>query len=115
MKISLVKIFMLSLLAIGFAGACNVTPACAQDEAATANQEAGLVGIGAGLGAGVAMGLCGVGAAWGLGTATSAIAAAGAEKPELIMRFFIYIVFIEAIAIYGLIVSIFSIMILPTI
>jgi len=65
------------------------------------------------LGAGIAIGIAGLGAAFGLGMATSAIAAAAAERPEIIGRFFIYIVFIEAIAIYALIVAIFIITMLP--
>jgi len=56
----------------------------------------------------------GVAAAIGLSMATSSIAAAGAERPEIIGRFFIFVVFIEAIAIYGLIVAIFIILMLPT-
>ncbi len=38
---------------------------------------------------------------------------AAAERPEIIGRFFIYIIFIEALAIYALITSIFIIMMLP--
>ena len=65
------------------------------------------------LGAGIAIAIAGFGAAIGLGMATSAIAAAGAERPEIIGRFFIFIVFIEALAIYALIVAIFIITMLP--
>jgi len=65
------------------------------------------------LGAAIAIAIPGLGAAFGLGMATSAIAAAGAERPEIIGRFFIFIVFIEAIAIYALIVAIFIITMLP--
>ena len=65
------------------------------------------------VGAGLSMGLAGLGAGVGLGTATSAIVAAGAERPEIIGRFFIFIVFVEAIAIYGLVVAIFIMTMLP--
>ncbi|MEM2915494.1 MAG: hypothetical protein QXH91_08880, partial [Candidatus Bathyarchaeia archaeon] len=65
------------------------------------------------LGAGIGIGVAGLGAGLGLGIATSGIAAAGAERPEIIGRFFIFIVFIEAIAIYALIVAIFVITMLP--
>lgn len=67
----------------------------------------------AGIGAGIAIGGAGLGAGIGLGIAVSSIVAAGAERPEIIGRFFIFIVFIEAIAIYGLIISIFLITFLP--
>ena len=106
------KIFLVLLLGIALVGAASLTQVYAQGEAAapTVSKELGLIAIGAG----IAIGLPGLGAALGLGTATAAIAAAGAEKPELIMKFFIYIVFIEAIAIYGLIIGVFNVMILPT-
>jgi V/A-type H+-transporting ATPase subunit K len=65
------------------------------------------------VGAGIAIGFAGLGAGIGLGTATAGIAGAGAEKPEIIFRLFIYVVFIEAVAIYGLIVSIFVMVMLP--
>jgi V/A-type H+-transporting ATPase subunit K len=54
------------------------------------------------LGAGVAAGLAALGAGLGLGTASAAAIAAIAEKPELFGRTLVYIVLIEAIAIYGL-------------
>ncbi len=75
-----------------------------------ADNQVGMIAIGAA----IAIAIPGIGAAFGLGMATSAIAAAGAERPEIIGRFFIYIVFIEAIAIYALIVAIFIITMLPT-
>lgn len=75
----------------------------------TKNLELGSAGIGAGL----AIGGAGLGAGIGLGIAVSSIVAAGAERPEIIGRFFIFIVFIEAIAIYGLIISILLITFLP--
>mgnify|MGYP002153803404 CR=1 FL=1 len=80
----------------------------AQTETSASN---GIWGLG--VGAGLAIGFAGLGAGIGLGIATSGIAAAGAERPEIIMRFFIFIVFIEAIAIYALIVAIFIITMLP--
>ena len=54
------------------------------------------------IGAGVAAGLAALGASLGLGTATAAAIAAIAEKPEVFGRTLVYIVLIEAIAIYGL-------------
>jgi V/A-type H+-transporting ATPase subunit K len=54
------------------------------------------------LGAGIAAGLAALGAGVGLGTASAAAIGAIAEKPELLGRTLLYIVLIEAIAIYGL-------------
>ena len=59
-----------------------------------------------GLGVGLAIGLAGLGAGLGMGTASSAAIAAITEKPEIFGKTVLYVVFIEAIAIYGLIVSI---------
>jgi V/A-type H+-transporting ATPase subunit K len=54
------------------------------------------------VGAGIAAGLAALGASLGLGTASAAAIAAIAEKAELFGRTLVYIVLIEAIAIYGL-------------
>ena len=62
------------------------------------------------IGAGLAIGLAGLGAGIGMGTAGAAAIGALAEKPEVFSKTLIYIVFIEAIAIYGLVVA-FMIMI----
>ncbi|MHA1594018.1 MAG: V-type ATP synthase subunit K [Candidatus Baldrarchaeia archaeon] len=57
------------------------------------------------LGAGIAVGLAGLGAGLGMGAAGSAAMGAIAERPEIFGRTMIYIVFIEAIAIYGLVIG----------
>ena len=80
------------------------------DAGGGAGQDLGMIGVGAGL----AIGLAGLGAGIGLGIGVAAIVGAGAEKPEIMMKSFIFVVFIEAIAIYGLIVSFFIILMLPT-
>lgn len=54
------------------------------------------------VGAGIAAGLAALGAGVGLGTASAAAIGAIAEKPELLGKTLLYIVLIEAIAIYGL-------------
>ncbi|MFQ6123933.1 MAG: ATP synthase subunit C [Candidatus Heimdallarchaeota archaeon] len=59
-----------------------------------------------GLGVGLTMGLVGLGCGYGMGIASSAAIAAITEKPEIFGKTVLYVVFIEAIAIYGLIVSI---------
>ncbi|RLI30653.1 hypothetical protein DRO51_04795 [Candidatus Bathyarchaeota archaeon] len=90
-------------------GVCSSLVYAEAEAGQATGPQAGLIAIGAG----IAIGIAGLGAGLGLGVATSAIAAAGAERPEIIGRFFIYIVFIEAIAIYALIVAIFAITMLP--
>ena len=57
------------------------------------------------IGAGLAIGLAGLGAGTGMGTAGAAAIGALAEKPEVFSKTLIYIVFIEAIAIYGLVIA----------
>ena len=57
------------------------------------------------IGAGMAIGLAGLGAGVGMSTASAAAIGAMAEKPETFSKSLIYIVFIEAIAIYGLVVA----------
>ncbi|TDA34610.1 V-type ATP synthase subunit K, partial [Candidatus Nezhaarchaeota archaeon WYZ-LMO7] len=57
------------------------------------------------LGAGVAIGFAALGAGIGLGTASAAAIGVIAEKPELFGRTIIYIVFVEAVAIYGLVIA----------
>jgi V/A-type H+-transporting ATPase subunit K len=57
------------------------------------------------VGAGVAIGLAGLGAGIGMGTAGAAAIGSIAEKPEMFSKTLIYIVFIEAIAIYGLVIA----------
>ncbi|MHA1644401.1 MAG: ATP synthase subunit C [Candidatus Freyarchaeota archaeon] len=58
-----------------------------------------------GIGAGLAVGLAGLGAGLGMGTASAAAIGAISEKPEVFGRSIIYIVLIEAIAIYGFVIS----------
>ncbi len=57
------------------------------------------------LGAGIAIGLAAFGAGLGLGGASAAAIGAIAEKPELFGRTMIYVVFVEAVAIYGLVIA----------
>lgn len=57
------------------------------------------------IGSGLAIGLAGLGAGIGLGTASAAAIGAVTEKPEMFGRTMIYVVFTEAIAIYGLVIA----------
>ena len=61
----------------------------------------GLIGIGVGL----AMGLAGLGAGLGMGSAGAAAVGAISERPEVFGKAMIFIVFIEAIGIYGLLIA----------
>ncbi|NPD87370.1 MAG: V-type ATP synthase subunit K [Asgard group archaeon] len=56
--------------------------------------------------AALAVGISGVGAAIGMGMAGSAAVGAITEKPEIFGKAFLFIVLIEAVAIYGLLVAI---------
>ena len=58
------------------------------------------------IGAGLAVGIAGIGAAIGMGMAGSAAIGAITEKPEIFGKAFLFIVLIEAVAIYGLLVAI---------
>tara|TARA_B100000315_G_C14402656_1_gene507202 strand:- start:357 stop:677 length:321 start_codon:yes stop_codon:yes gene_type:complete len=71
----------------------------AQDEGLSGQE--GLIVIGAAIAAGLAFFSAGI----GLGMAGSAAIGAVAEKPEMFSLTFVYIVFIEAIAIYGLVLA----------
>ena len=80
-----------SLVAVAFSLGPSQTPT-------TATSNSGLLIVGAGIAAGLAS--CGAGI--GLGTASAAAIGAIAEKPEMLGRTLLFVVLIEAIAIYGL-------------
>ncbi|MFX1482785.1 MAG: ATP synthase subunit C [Promethearchaeota archaeon] len=67
--------------------------------------DAGLGILGLAIGAGLALGLAGVGAAIGMGTASAAALGAITEKPETFGKSILYVVFIEAVAIYGFVIA----------
>ncbi len=77
----------------------SVNIAYAQEEGASGQE--GLIVIGAAIAAGLAFFSAGI----GLGMAGSAAIGAVAEKPEMFSLTFVYIVFIEAIAVYGLVLA----------
>ena len=58
------------------------------------------------LGAAIVMGLAGLGAAQGMGNASAAAMGALIERPEVFGKAMIFIVMLEAIAIYGLVIAI---------
>ncbi|TFG06340.1 V-type ATP synthase subunit K [Candidatus Thorarchaeota archaeon] len=65
----------------------------------------GLAILGLAIGAGLAIGLAGIGGALGMGTASAAALGAITEKPETFGKSILYVVFIEAIAIYGFVIA----------
>jgi len=94
---------MFALLGLAIAAGMTSAYAAAVDET---GQEAEFARIGLSkLGAGVAIGFAALGAGIGLGTASAAAIGVIAEKPELFGRTIIYIVFVEAVAIYGLVIA----------
>jgi V/A-type H+-transporting ATPase subunit K len=66
---------------------------------------AGWAILGLGVGAGLALGLAGIGAGLGMGTASAAALGAITEKPETFGKSILYVVFIEAVAIYGFVIA----------
>ena len=58
------------------------------------------------IGAALAVGIAGLGASIGMGMAGSAAVGAITEKPEVFGKAFLFVVLIEAVAIYGLLVAI---------
>jgi V/A-type H+-transporting ATPase subunit K len=67
--------------------------------------DAGVAIGGLAIGAGLALGLAGVGAGLGMGTASAAALGAITEKPETFGKSILYVVFIEAVAIYGFVIA----------
>jgi V/A-type H+-transporting ATPase subunit K len=90
------------LMAIGVVAISSmVAVAYSKSPAQTSDQLASEKGLFL-IGAGIAAGLASFGAAIGLGTASAAAIGAVAEKPEVFGRTLVFVVLIEAIAIYGL-------------
>ncbi|MHA1614609.1 MAG: ATP synthase subunit C [Candidatus Thorarchaeota archaeon] len=61
--------------------------------------------LGLAIGAGLVLGLAGIGAGLGMGTASAAALGAITEKPETFGKSILYVVFIEAVAIYGFVIA----------
>ena len=94
--------FVISLLTLPVS-AVGVTPdpffQSLQDEGS------GWAILGLAMGAGLAIGLAGIGGGLGMGTASAAALGAITEKPETFGKSILYVVFIEAIAIYGFVIA----------
>lgn len=61
------------------------------------------------IGAAIAMGITGFGVGLGMGQASASAMAAIAERPEVFGKTMVYVVFIEAVAIYALVIAIMMI------
>lgn len=70
-----------------------------------ATDGSGMAILGLAIGAGLAIGLAGIGASLGMGTASAAALGAITEKPETFGKSILYVVFIEAVAIYGFVIA----------
>ena len=107
MKLSFKKFLISTIIATVIAVfAVLITGAIAQEGtgAGTVNAFVGDTGAKY-IGAGLAVGLAGIGAGIGLGTAGAAAIGAISEKPEVFGKSLIFVVLVEAIAIYGLLIS----------
>lgn len=91
-------LFMATFVALVIFTLSSIPFAFAQEQG---GGDTGLMIIGASLAAGLAC----FGAGIGLGIAGSAAIGAVSEKPEMFSMTFIYIVFVEAVAIYGLVIA----------
>ncbi len=101
MKIN-VKISLTALVAVILNYLVNITNTMAQDQTPfqlLSDQGAKY------LGAALSIGLAGLGAGIGLGTTGAAAIGAISEKPEMLGRALIFVVLVETIAIYGLLIS----------
>jgi len=94
---------------LAIAGSIAISMLIMTTKALGLNQEgdAALLSVGAGqyIGAGLAVGLAGIGSGIGMGTASSAALGAISEKEEMFGTSLIFVVLIEAVAIYGLLVA----------
>lgn len=105
-----VVLFTLAVSVISMADASTVfkalgTPTAPGFEPLQIADGAGMGILGLAIGAGLALGLAGVGAAIGMGTASAAALGAITEKPETFGKSILYVVFIEAVAIYGFVIA----------
>ncbi len=69
----------------------------------TTDSTLGIIGLA--LAAAITMGTAGVGAALGMATTSAAALGAITERPELFGKTVLYVVFIEAVAIYGFVIA----------
>ena len=97
-----------TLLILGVMGIITLTATTvfAQEDNDTVTDTSGLKYIGAG----IAVSIAGLGASIGMGMAGSAAIGAIVENPELFGKVFLFVVLIEAVAIYGLLAAILMVL-----
>lgn len=96
--------FMVSILSLP-ASAVGVSTGAGFAALQDAADTYGYAIMGLAIGAGLALGIAGAGAGIGMGTASAAALGAITEKPETFGKSILYVVFIEAIAIYGFVIA----------
>ncbi len=100
-------------LTVFFPGALSVSPKSLGALGVPSNggigalqtEGAGWAILGIAIGAALAIGLAAIGGGVGMGTASAAALGAITEKPEIFGKSILYVVFIEAVAIYGFVIA----------
>ena len=95
------------------ASAVGVAPGSGFSALQEATDTTGWAIMGLAVGAGLAIGLAGIGGGLGMGTASAAALGAITEKPETFGKSILYVVFIEAIAIYGFVIAFLLVSYIP--
>jgi len=104
-KLLVISLIVVTLsFAVAIAGAIQAYQATVSQAGGEAQSELMKIGLSR-IGSGLAIGIAAGGAGIGLGTASAAAIGVIAEKPEMFGRTMIYIIFIEAMAIYGLVIA----------
>lgn len=111
-KISFLLMFEVLVFSL-FAMQTQATPTTLGFDPLQATESAGIGILGLAIGAGLVLGLAGIGAGLGMGTASAAALGAITEKPENFGKSIIYVVFIEAIAIYGFVIAFLLVSYIP--
>lgn len=101
-----VGVVLLGMVTVAALGAVTGSTGVTAEDNTTADASSGDINKGLlGVGAGLAIGLAGLGASIGMGSAGAAAIGAMTEKPEVFGRALIFVVLIEAVAIYGLVIA----------
>lgn len=105
----MIGVALISLIAAFLTGIAITHAATSSSGAATSPYSE----LGKAIGAGLAIGLAGIGGGYSVGVAGAAAISAVAENRELFGTSFIFVVLGEGIAIYGLLIAIIILFVLP--
>ncbi len=105
----MIGVALISLIAAFLTGIAITHAATTSSSAATSPYSE----LGKAIGAGLAIGLAGIGGGYSVGVAGAAAISAVAENRELFGTSFIFVVLGEGIAIYGLLIAIIILFVLP--